>query len=51
MRGKCPNSVLCWHVFSRVRTEYRDLLTGKYGPEKTPNSDIFQAVVLSAIDA
>ena len=42
-----------WSVFSRIRTEYGDLLfspnAGKYGPEKTPYLDTFHAVYPSTI--
>ena len=38
-----------WSIFSRIRTEYGDLLrpnTGKYGPEKTPSLDTFPVVLV-----
>ena len=44
-----------WSVFSRIRTEYREIQSicpyaGKYGPEKTPYFDLdtFHAMYLSA---
>ena len=43
-----------WSVFSRIRTEYGEILRisvfspnpGKYGPEKTPYLDTFHTVIL-----
>ena len=36
LREKCPYSEFFWSVFSRIRTEYGEILgnAGKYGPEK-----------------
>ena len=44
-----------WSVFSRIRTEYGNLLRkslngGKYGSEKTPYLDTFQAVIHTNLD-
>ena len=48
--------IICWSVFSRIRTEYVRIdteylslvipNTGKYGPEKTPYLDTFHTVVV-----
>ena len=41
--------VFFWSVFSRIRTEYGEIVfspnAGKYGPEKTPYLDTFHAVL------
>ena len=39
LREKCPNTMFFWSLFSRIWSEYGDLLVfspnaGKYGPEK-----------------
>ena len=34
LREKCPHSKLFWSVFCHIRTEYGEILAGKYGPEK-----------------
>ena len=53
VNGHCVKSVqigrFFWSVFSRIRTEYGEILhispnAGKYGPEKTPYLDIFHTV-------
>ena len=40
--------VFFWSVFSRIRTEYGEIVfspnAGKYGPEKTPYLDTFHTV-------
>ena len=50
MREKCPNMEFSWSVFSRIRTEYGEKTSpnaGKYGPEKTPYLDTFQAMYMT----
>ena len=52
---KCPYSEILWSVFSRIRTEYEDLLRkSPYSvrmrekiDRETPNVDIFHAVNFS----
>ena len=52
MREKCPYSEFFWSVFSRIRTEYGEILRtlsiqsecGKIRTRKTPNTDTFLAV-------
>ena len=48
LREKFPNSKFFWYVFSRICTEYRDLLIqyerGKRRTRKTVNSDTFHTV-------
>ena len=41
LRKKCPYLEFFWSVFSRIWTEYRDLL------RKTPNTDTYYAVLLN----
>ena len=53
MYAHCVKSVqirsFFWSVFSRIRTEYGETVcspnVGKYGPEKAPYLDTFQAVL------
>ena len=57
MPEKCPYAEFCWSIFSRIRTEYREILCiSPYSVQlweirtiKTPNTDTFEAV-LGVID-
>ena len=51
LREKCPYSELFWSVFSRIRTEYGEILSllipsecEKTRTKKTPNTDTFHAM-------
>ena len=53
LRGKCPYSEFFWSVFSRIWTEYGDMLAvslltqsecGKIRARKIPNTDTFYAL-------
>ena len=53
----CPYSEFLWSIFSRIRTEYEDIL--RISPysirmrentdQKTPNTNTFQAVLVTSI--
>ena len=46
LHEKCPYFEFFWSVFSRIRTEYVFRPNaGKCGPEKTPNTSTFHAVI------
>ena len=55
LREKCPYSELFWPVFSRIRTEYREILVslriqsecGKIRTRIIPSTDTFYAVYAS----
>ena len=52
LREKCPYSELFWSAFSRIRTEYGEILRiqsecGKMWTRITPNTDTFYAVILT----
>ena len=42
LREKCPYSEFFWSLFSRIRTEYREIF--HISDQKTPNMDSFHAV-------
>ena len=56
LREKFPYWEFCWSVFSRIRTEYGEILRiqskcGKIKTRKTPNMDTFHAVSSSFIES
>ena len=51
LREKCSYSELFWSVFSRIRTEYGEILRIQYECRKMrtriiPNTDTFYAVII-----
>ena len=45
---KCPYSELLWSVFSRIRTEYGDILRiSPYSVQMRENTDTFYAVIVN----
>ena len=55
LRKKCPYSEFFWSIFSRIRTEYREILgislysvqMRENTDQKTPNTDTFYAIIAS----
>ena len=53
LREKCPHSEFFWALYSRIRTEYREMRSispfqseyGKIRTRKTPNTDTFHSVI------
>ena len=49
LQEKCAYSEFFWSVFSRIWTEYGEILRGKIRTRKISNTDTFHVVIASAL--